>query len=230
MADNSVIMTSAVFSVQQTRTGFLVCFGGPHTWDEAFPDDSQPELLMKNMLCPFFGTPSNNGTGQMPTHNTDNWSGPGMMPAPTSGTGPGPSTMPSSSAGSGPGPSTMPSSSAGSGPGQSTMPSSSAGSGPCPGTAPAPTYRDTGVGPGPPTYRDSGSDPIPPRLGKDQKTQTRFRNRRLHLLLVWPNIKHEMLGMIMGRGGTDELGATLWGQTELSCFDDSQHGIWGMSY
>jgi len=33
----------------------------------------------------------------------------------------------------------------------------------------------------------------------------------------------------MGKGG-EELGNTLWGQTELSCYDDSMHGIWGMSY
>ena len=39
-----------------------------------------------------------------------------------------------------------------------------------------------------------------------------------------------MLGVIIGRGGTQELGATFWGQTELSCYDDAQHGIWGMSY
>ena len=39
-----------------------------------------------------------------------------------------------------------------------------------------------------------------------------------------------MLGIIMGRGGTQELGSTFWGQTELSCYDDAQHGIWGMSY
>ena len=39
-----------------------------------------------------------------------------------------------------------------------------------------------------------------------------------------------MLGLIIGKGGLDDLGATLWGQTELSCFDDGQHGIWGMSY
>jgi len=39
-----------------------------------------------------------------------------------------------------------------------------------------------------------------------------------------------MLGIIMGRGGTDELGSTFWGQTELSCYDDSFHGVWGMSY
>jgi hypothetical protein len=38
-----------------------------------------------------------------------------------------------------------------------------------------------------------------------------------------------MLGVIMGLGGS-ELGHTLWGQTELSVYDDSMHGIWGMSY
>ena len=49
------------------------------------------------------------------------------------------------------------------------------------------------------------------------------------VLLLRPNIEHYMLGMIMGKGGsTDDLGATLWGQTELSCFDDGQHGVWGM--
>ena len=51
------------------------------------------------------------------------------------------------------------------------------------------------------------------------------------VLLIRPNIEHYMLGMIMGKGGSKEdLGATLWGQTELSCFDDGQHGVWGMSY
>jgi hypothetical protein len=40
-----------------------------------------------------------------------------------------------------------------------------------------------------------------------------------------------MLGIIFGRGGgPEELGATFWGQTELSVYDDTQHGIWGMSY
>ena len=33
----------------------------------------------------------------------------------------------------------------------------------------------------------------------------------------------------MGKAG-EELGNTLWGQTELSCYDDSMHGVWGMSY
>lgn len=50
------------------------------------------------------------------------------------------------------------------------------------------------------------------------------------ILILRPNIEHEMLGIIMGRGGTQELGCTFWGQTELSCYDDSQHGLWGMSY
>jgi hypothetical protein len=39
-----------------------------------------------------------------------------------------------------------------------------------------------------------------------------------------------MLAVVFGRGGTQELGCTFWGQTELSCYDDAQHGIWGMSY
>jgi hypothetical protein len=50
------------------------------------------------------------------------------------------------------------------------------------------------------------------------------------MMLIRPNIEHEMLGVIVGRGGTQELGATFWGQTELSCYDDAQHGLWGMSY
>jgi hypothetical protein len=53
----------------------------------------------------------------------------------------------------------------------------------------------------------------------------------IDLLLLRPCIEHYMLAVIMGRGGgSEELGATFWGQTELSCYDDSQHGIWGMSY
>ena len=50
------------------------------------------------------------------------------------------------------------------------------------------------------------------------------------VLLLRPNIEHNMFSMIMGKGGLDDLGATMWGQTELSCFDDGQHGVWGMSY
>jgi len=40
-----------------------------------------------------------------------------------------------------------------------------------------------------------------------------------------------MLALTFGRGwGPEELGATFWRQTELSCYNDSQHGIWGMIY
>lgn len=59
---------------------------------------------------------------------------------------------------------------------------------------------------------------------------TQAENCKWELVIVRPNIEHNMLGVIVGRGGVDELGATLWGQTELSVYDDSMHGIWGMSY
>jgi hypothetical protein len=51
-----------------------------------------------------------------------------------------------------------------------------------------------------------------------------IQDDKWELVVIRPNIEHNMLGMVMGRGGLDELGATFWGQTELSCFDDSMHG------
>ena len=54
--------------------------------------------------------------------------------------------------------------------------------------------------------------------------------KKYSLMVVRPSIEHYMLGVIIGRGGTGELGATLWGQTELSCYDDAMHGKWGMNY
>jgi hypothetical protein len=54
-------------------------------------------------------------------------------------------------------------------------------------------------------------------------------NANVEYVIIRPVIEHNMLGVIMGRGGGDELGNTLWGQTELSCYDDSFHGVWGMS-
>lgn len=57
-----------------------------------------------------------------------------------------------------------------------------------------------------------------------------LKKARWELVVIRPNIEHNMLGIVMGRGGLEELGATFWGQTELSCYDDSMHGIWGMSY
>jgi len=68
-----------------------------------------------------------------------------------------------------------------------------------------------------------------PVQGKDPNIRSEEKTA-CDIVILRPNIEHEMLGVIMGRGGTQELGATFWGQTELSCYDDSQHGIWGMSY
>jgi hypothetical protein len=48
-------------------------------------------------------------------------------------------------------------------------------------------------------------------------------------VIIRPNIEHYMLGIILGLSG-EQLGHTLWGQTELSVYDDSMHGVWGMSY
>ena len=56
-------------------------------------------------------------------------------------------------------------------------------------------------------------------------------NEDYEYVIVRPCVEHNMLGVILGRGGgPEELGATLWGQTELSCYDDSLYGVWGMSY
>lgn len=49
-------------------------------------------------------------------------------------------------------------------------------------------------------------------------------------VIVRPNIEHNMLGVVLGRGGKDDLGCTFWGQTELSVYDDAMHGKFGMSY
>jgi len=55
-------------------------------------------------------------------------------------------------------------------------------------------------------------------------------DEKWEIVVVRPNIEHNMLAAVLGRGGIDDLGSTFWGQTELSCYDDSMHGIWGMSY
>jgi hypothetical protein len=56
------------------------------------------------------------------------------------------------------------------------------------------------------------------------------RTKKFDIVMIRPNIEHNMLGVVMGRGGKDDLGATFWGQTELSVYDDGMHGKWGMSY
>jgi len=67
---------------------------------------------------------------------------------------------------------------------------------------------------------------------KNYSAETKFKpaDTQFKYILLRPNIEHEMLAVIFGRGGTQELGCTFWGQTEMSCYDDAQHGIWGMSY
>ena len=70
-------------------------------------------------------------------------------------------------------------------------------------------------------------NPGPPARPGPTQTSDRFED--VEIVVVRPNIEHNMLGVIMGLGGS-ELGHTLWGQTELSVYDDSMHGIWGMSY
>ena len=54
--------------------------------------------------------------------------------------------------------------------------------------------------------------------------------KEFDIVMIRPIIEHDMLGVIMGRGGTEDLGVTLWGQTELSVYDDGVHGKWEMSY
>jgi hypothetical protein len=74
------------------------------------------------------------------------------------------------------------------------------------------------------TWNDFNNDELP------NKEMLDFDYRKCDVLVLRPNIEHEMLSVIIGRGGTQELGSTFWGQTELACYDDAQHGIWGMSY
>lgn len=59
--------------------------------------------------------------------------------------------------------------------------------------------------------------------------KTKGSAEAVEYVIIRPVVEHNMLSVLMGRGG-DDLGNTLWGQTELSCYDDSMHGVWGMSY
>jgi len=65
---------------------------------------------------------------------------------------------------------------------------------------------------------------------EDQEKFAAVIRGEFDIIMIRPNIEHNMLGVIMGRGGTEDLGATFWGQTELSVYDDGMHGKWGMSY
>lgn len=68
-----------------------------------------------------------------------------------------------------------------------------------------------------------------PPAEDDTNYEAARQKQNVEIVIVRPNIEHHMFGIILGRGG-DQLGNTFWGQTELSCYDDAQHGIWGMSY
>jgi hypothetical protein len=87
-------------------------------------------------------------------------------------------------------------------------------------------YDDGGDG-----YRDrrrpSYGPPEEP-VGYDNP-EVREMAKNIEIVVLRPNIEHYMLGIIMGLAG-EQLGNTLWGQTELSVYDDSMHGVWGMSY
>ena len=77
-------------------------------------------------------------------------------------------------------------------------------------------------------YFQETTPPVVPRektVSKDDLDKL----QDVEIVVVRPNIEHNMLGVIIGQGG-ETLGNTLWGQTELSVYDDSMHGIWGMSY
>ncbi len=46
----------------------------------------------------------------------------------------------------------------------------------------------------------------------------RTDSEKWEIVIVRPNIEHNMLAAVLGRGGSDDLGSTFWGQTELSCY------------
>ena len=79
---------------------------------------------------------------------------------------------------------------------------------------------------------DEASDNWAP-ITKAQIDKNAYRGGKSNIesaLLLRPNIEHYMLAVIIGRGGLEHLGGTFWGQTEMSVFDDGQHGVWGMTY
>ena len=76
---------------------------------------------------------------------------------------------------------------------------------------------------------DLNKDQYEPPAEDDPNHEAMRQRANVEIVIVRPNIEHNMFGIILGRGG-EGLGSTFWGQTELSCYDDAQHGIWGMSY
>jgi len=81
-------------------------------------------------------------------------------------------------------------------------------------------------------HRDTHEDYTTITLYNNNNNEDNFNGLNLknaEIVIVRPNIEHNMLGIIIGSGG-EGLGNTLWGQTELAVYDDSMHGVWGMSY
>ena len=92
---------------------------------------------------------------------------------------------------------------------------------------PAVGYSHRGFGYGIMSYDDPSM--IAPPGVDPREVQVSQATEHIEVVVVRPNIEHYMMGIILGQGG-ESLGSTFWGQTELSCYDDSMHGIWGMSY
>lgn len=67
-------------------------------------------------------------------------------------------------------------------------------------------------------------------LNNEYKRRVFTNANAIQVLVFRPAIEHYMLGCVMAKGGLDDLGATLWGQTELSVYDDQMYGVWGCSY
>lgn len=88
-------------------------------------------------------------------------------------------------------------------------------------------YSYSNFGQGVMNYSDPSS--LAPQGTNLQELQASNNTKDIEVVIVRPNIEHYMMGIILGQGG-ESLGSTFWGQTELSCYDDSMHGIWGMSY
>jgi hypothetical protein len=81
-----------------------------------------------------------------------------------------------------------------------------------------------------PSYKPSSLNPFDDPSGPENNLSFQAHlTQNIEIVIVRPNIEHYMLGIIMGLAG-ESLGNTLWGQTELSVYDDSMHGVWGMSY
>jgi hypothetical protein len=56
------------------------------------------------------------------------------------------------------------------------------------------------------------------------------RASNITFVILRPCWEHEMHCAVLGNGGLQNLGASFYGQSEVSCYDDAQYGKWGMSF